>query len=1807
MAISVGEIEALLRLRDELTPSLKLASTQLAKTGQDIQRFGSQVQAAGGAMLPLSAAVAGVGAAVLKLGKDFETSLTRIQTLSGETSASVAEMKKSVLDLAPAVGIGPVALSEALRVITSTGIHGAEALDILQASAKSSAVGMGDAKDVARALTAAISAYGKENLDAATAAEVLFKTVREGGAEADEVANALGRVVGITAQVGVSFQETGAFIATFTRLGVNAEEAVTALRGVMTTVIKPSEEAKKALTGMGSSVEALRESIQKKGLTAALIDLVQSTNGNADAMAAIVPNVRALAGILGTAGSQAEAMTEIVRRLTMVSDDLGDAFTRTGETLDQKFNVQLAKMQVIAIQAFDTFRATFQRAAVAIDPLIDAIGSVVTAMAKWPESTKLVALGIAAIVAVAAPLLVALGSMIRLVGFSVEGFAMLGTALSSAARAFTATTVAAEATSAATAVNAAAQVASAAKVASSLKFAAGEQLAFNFAMQEGAQILLPFSGALNQTAAAASATGASLAVAGGWAAKNIPTFVAMAEAVKSLALALGVAMLGAVTNLVRAFPILATTVGAVRTAFLSLWSALGPIAVALLAIWAAWKVGNIGAVKNSIAEWGLSADNLTAKLFRLVAGIQQLTPEQAKAAVAANAAAKSASDAAANFDAAAMKAKMAADQLADMKDRLSGATAAKDLDRIAQAVRDLGDAGELTPAAMRRLADELKNMQAAGSDLPAWAKRVVAVYGDMADKSGSLATSTGSLSDRLAAAQKEMAKFSASQRENIKAGDAMHISVDDITKSLNVTFPTLKASGEAVQLFVDQLHAGSSAARQAAKDFSEISGATAKKDASDLAKQLGTGQLQLAKLTEDAQRKVAQTLLEGSLAWHAAGESVSDSVKTQIDAVGKLRVIPDLMKAALVFGADEQARISKEAAEKSAAGQKVVNDRVLENIKASSAAYKASFALRDQLEGQSLQRTLSRIKEEFDERRRALNANNAFYQDAIDAIAEEERQTIAVTTREWMYGQAQTRKQLQQTADHAREQFENIRNSNKFTTEEIQAAWERWYEADQRARGAWAGGWDEALGRIADAFQQLAQIAGKTLNAIVRDIGVFVASLKLGADSAKDFKKGVKEIGDGQTKAGLVDLADGIIGIASAFMQATEHGNTFTKTLKGAALGAKIGSEFGPIGTAVGASIGAAAGFLRGIFGVSDVEKEGRQAAKDFREGLKKGLSEAQQDELRANIKIGADPNQTATVIAIRDAYKALGRNASEADDIVRRLWEAEKQGGKAVQKVIDEVNDAFREQAKLAADAKEFADTLPGVLDAVAKSGELVSAKFQGIIDKMKEAGQFTDELRAFISGQAQVGAGGVTGFLQVGADAIATLKDKEQELGDLRKQLNDANADSQDDIRQKIAKVTAEIQTQQKVLKVAGISSQQSAEALGASLFGAFAEMQRQGKSVTEALAAVQPGVLAMQAQLERSGMSGGAAFNELRRYVALMTDEIGGPAVKAILSLNDAFVGLHNSGLLTQSTFAGLSSQVTHTFNELVKQGKDGDAALRLIQPTLQTIWELQQDFGYAVDAATQHLLDQGVAAGLVGDKHRDANEKIAKGIERLVTLMEAFVRSLGIDVPDAAQVAVGAIDGISHALDDSVESVAELTSRLKGMRDVSDYGGVSGPSTGSTLTQADIDDFLARNPNDANRIRQAFSNVTDPGGLLANYHQGGMLWKRAHQGWMVGSKVAHDEVPIMAQAGEAILSRRGVQAAGGPTAIASLNTGGRGSSSNINISGVQISVSGVDKNPEQIARELLPAFITELRRNAAGTRSEMETMFEKRKAS
>ena len=284
---------------------------------------------------------------------DFEKTMAKIESLVGISHEQVGDWSSELLELGPELGKTPLELADALFFITSAGLEGAEAIDVLTIAAKASAAGLGETADIADAMTSVINAFGKENITVSKAADILFGTVREGKTAAEELSGSLGGIIPLAAQMEVEFSEVGAMIASMTRVGVPAAEAVTSITALFSGLLKETKPGAEALAAVGTSFQELREQVKEKGLLDVLLTLDEKFEGNATSMGKVFRNIRALRGSMALLGENADTSIEIFESLKNATGDVEEGFAIASETMDFKLNKSSATLNSSLIKLGD--------------------------------------------------------------------------------------------------------------------------------------------------------------------------------------------------------------------------------------------------------------------------------------------------------------------------------------------------------------------------------------------------------------------------------------------------------------------------------------------------------------------------------------------------------------------------------------------------------------------------------------------------------------------------------------------------------------------------------------------------------------------------------------------------------------------------------------------------------------------------------------------------------------------------------------------------------------------------------------------------------------------------------------------------------------------------------------------------------------------------------------------------------------------------------------------------------------------------------------------------------------------------------------------------------------------------------------------------------------------------------------------------------------------------------------------------------------------------------------------------------------
>tara|TARA_A100001201_G_scaffold140362_1_gene133382 strand:+ start:654 stop:2849 length:2196 start_codon:yes stop_codon:yes gene_type:complete len=319
----------------------------MGESKKSLNGFQQQIKGAASSLkLLMVGALTAAGYQAVRSARSFDKSMTQIKSLVGVASDEVDRMGETAKRMAKETGVSANDAAEALFFITSAGLEGAEAMEVLEASLKAAAVGLGQTKTVADLATSALNAYGSENLSAIEATDILTASVREGKLEASALAASMGSVLPVASNMGVQFHEVGAAFAAMSRTGTDAAMAATSLNAILSGLLKTTPDAEKALNEMGLSSAGLKKQIKDEGLLSVLKTLKTAFDSNDDAAQRVFPNIRALRGVLDLVGASAETNAGIFEELAISVGATDTAFKIASDSAEFKLTKALNELAV---------------------------------------------------------------------------------------------------------------------------------------------------------------------------------------------------------------------------------------------------------------------------------------------------------------------------------------------------------------------------------------------------------------------------------------------------------------------------------------------------------------------------------------------------------------------------------------------------------------------------------------------------------------------------------------------------------------------------------------------------------------------------------------------------------------------------------------------------------------------------------------------------------------------------------------------------------------------------------------------------------------------------------------------------------------------------------------------------------------------------------------------------------------------------------------------------------------------------------------------------------------------------------------------------------------------------------------------------------------------------------------------------------------------------------------------------------------------------------------------------------------------
>ena len=297
-------VEIIFGGKNELSGVIGTIESDFAKFDQTAKKMAEPLSTAAEYVAKLDAALAalviGGIALAIKSSSEFNKEFALISTSIDATGKDLERYRNDVLTYSTTSAKSMSDINSALYTAAQAGIKWTESLDFMRKSEELAVANNANLNTTVDLLTGTMNAYGMEVKDVGHLNDVFFTSTLIGKQTIDELGTSMGNVVGIAANFGVSFEELSGAISTLTAKGMETSEAITAVKGVITTFVSPSKEAAAAAESMGLNFSA--SALKAKGFEGMLSEVMKATGGSADKMAILFSEVRALNGAMQLTG-----------------------------------------------------------------------------------------------------------------------------------------------------------------------------------------------------------------------------------------------------------------------------------------------------------------------------------------------------------------------------------------------------------------------------------------------------------------------------------------------------------------------------------------------------------------------------------------------------------------------------------------------------------------------------------------------------------------------------------------------------------------------------------------------------------------------------------------------------------------------------------------------------------------------------------------------------------------------------------------------------------------------------------------------------------------------------------------------------------------------------------------------------------------------------------------------------------------------------------------------------------------------------------------------------------------------------------------------------------------------------------------------------------------------------------------------------------------------------------------------------------------------------------------------------------------
>ena len=321
------------------------ASKNIAtKIGNNLSSAGKSLTSAGSTLTKsVTAPIVGAGTAVVKLSSNFESAMSKVSAISGATGSDLDALNQKAQEMGAKTKFSA---TESAEAFTYMAMAGWKTEDMLQGIDGIMALAAADGLDLATTsdiVTDALTAFGLSASDSGHFADVLAKASSNANTNVSMLGESFKYAAPVAGALGYSAEDTAIALGLMANAGIKGSQGGTALRGSLSRLIKPTDDAAALMEKYGLSMTNADGSMKSLGQVMDMLrnnmgDLTEAEQAQA---AATLFGQEAMSGML----SIINASDKDYEKLTSAIYDADGAAQQMADTMLDNFSGQLTLLK----------------------------------------------------------------------------------------------------------------------------------------------------------------------------------------------------------------------------------------------------------------------------------------------------------------------------------------------------------------------------------------------------------------------------------------------------------------------------------------------------------------------------------------------------------------------------------------------------------------------------------------------------------------------------------------------------------------------------------------------------------------------------------------------------------------------------------------------------------------------------------------------------------------------------------------------------------------------------------------------------------------------------------------------------------------------------------------------------------------------------------------------------------------------------------------------------------------------------------------------------------------------------------------------------------------------------------------------------------------------------------------------------------------------------------------------------------------------------------------------------------------------